>query len=171
MNADEFNQLIGNITYDKCAAETLYKYYYDRALNYLSVKYDFKLSEDSVQDFFLMILIKADELNPVVHPTSWVYRCCENIAKNYVRKEKWLTVFNENLSTAKFHQNEDTTEILNGINSLDNCTRRLFLMHYFEGYSLMEIADLLNINYNTVKQLHRRGKIKLEKFFNENISL
>lgn len=114
---------------------------------------------------------KADELNPVVHPTSWVYRCCENIAKNYVRKEKRLTVFNENLTTAKCHQDEDTAEILNEIEKLDNCTRRLFLMHYFEGCSLMEIADLLNINYNTVKQLHRRGKIKLEKFFNENISL
>lgn len=170
MNVDEFNQLLVNIRCDKRAAETLYKYYYDRALNYLSVKYDLKLSEDSVQDFFLMILIKAEELNPVVYPTSWVYKCCENIAKNYIRKEKRLIELNENLTTAKCHQDEDTIEILNELERLDNCTRRLFLMHYIEGYSLMEIADLLNINYNTVKQLHRRGKIKLKKFFDENIS-
>ena len=49
------------------------------------------------------------------------------------------------------------------LESLPEDYRTLFLLYYGEGFNTREIAELLDMNENTVKSRLQRGRIKLQE--------
>ena len=47
------------------------------------------------------------------------------------------------------------------INNLNNKYRKIVYLNVFEGYSISEISELLNENYDKVRMRCYRGKLKL----------
>ena len=47
------------------------------------------------------------------------------------------------------------------IKGLDETSRKLIYLHYWEGYSLRETAEILGIDYAAIRKRHGRIKAKL----------
>lgn len=97
MEAAEFNRLLKRINKDGAAIEMLYRTYYSAIINKLSFTYGKEVAEESAQEFFLKLFEIAKTQQRVNSPTSWVYTCCENIAKRKICNESRFGRLDETL--------------------------------------------------------------------------
>lgn len=86
METKEFNRLIGDIK-DAQSFDILYNYYYKKIVLRLKYIYGESLAQEVAQDFFMGLINKNGEgWGNIGYPTSWVYKCCENLAKKKNRE-------------------------------------------------------------------------------------
>lgn len=146
--------------------EALYKYYFKRIVFHLSRTYGLQIAEDAAQSFFSDLKFIAAKQSYVEFPTSWVYKCCENIAKRLISKENKYAEIGADVScSSSYDERELYGDLYDEIKSLDDISRNIIMMYYWEGYGLYEVSKLLGINYNTVRQKHRRALKKIQKCF------
>lgn len=169
MDAKEFNKLLKKICGDDNAFEIIYKFYFSRVVRYLSVKYNSVLAEDATQEFFINLKSLAERYEYIEQPTAWVYKCCENNAKNKVRQNKRYTYIEEldELVFEQRYEEEIYGDLYEAIKRLDSSSQKLIRMHYFEGYSHLEIAQIMNENYSAIRKKHSRTLKKLKKLLKD----
>ena len=163
MEKREFNALISKINKSERAFETLYDFYYKRIVYRLSRSYGRELAEDVAHEFFLN-LIKSDKpVKEVDSPAAWIYACCENLAKTKIRKERETPI-------GEFYEGNPAENFTDGMNAdvkaalsfLDEISRKIVYMHYWEGYGFEEISEILGVSYAAVRQKHKRLKAALK---------
>lgn len=164
MDEKKFNKLITKIS-NPYAFNILYKFYYPKIVNHTYFKFRNKdLGEDVAQEFFYKLLtLKIKER--IEFPTSWIYKISDNIAIDFLEDEKkynraYVNTENENAEDAAFEKLL-FGEYKEKLKTLDDDTRRIIIMNDYEGYSLKEIANITETNYNTVRQKYSRGVKKL----------
>ena len=161
MDEKEFNKLSKNLHIAK-NFNKLYKFYYPKIVNHIYFKFHNKsLGEDIAQDFFLKLLHNGVN-SYIEHPTAWVYTVCDNLAKDVLKKNDLPLESSALSSPDDTFENMLFGEYKNRIKELDAQSRDIILMHFYEGYRLKEIAEILQINYNTVRQKCSRGLKKLK---------
>lgn len=63
-----------------------------------------------------------------------------------------------------FTKSIEEKEFINAlIESLSDEEGQLCVLHYYYDFSLKEISEILNVNYNTIRSMHIRGMGKLRK--------
>lgn len=170
MNEFKFNKLIRNLSSDESAFVELYNFYFPRIKTFIGYQYkDEQFGEDIAQEFF----IKINKLNItqwIKYPTSWVMKVCDNLAKTFIRKIPEVLPYNDEVVAAIETTNLDdlknggiSEENIAALKELDNVTIKIFVMYYWEGFKLKEIAQILGMEYDTVKRKHSRGLKKLKK--------
>lgn len=164
MKPKEFNNYIGKLKTNKKVFDELYNYYFPKIVIHILVQYkDKDFSEDVAQEFFLK-LFKLKDIPYIEYPNTWVYTIAENIAKNKKAKEKVMQELQDNFVAAT----EDTFdfelygEYYDLLNKLDEQTHRIIVMKIFEGYKFKEIAEVMDLNPDTVRQKFSRGIKKLK---------
>ena len=83
----------------------------------------------------------------------------ENTAKNYL-SSAWIkrkTSLTEDIPL----KNEKDYQLLEALNRLNKNYRVAIYLHYYEGYSVAEISEMLNISESNVKARLKRGRDKL----------
>lgn len=164
MEAAEFNRLLKRINKDGAAIEKLYRAYYSAIINKLSFTYGKEVAEESAQEFFLKLFEIAKTQQRVNSPTSWVYTCCENIAKRKICNESRFGRLDENNEKAALSEQERYGDLYEELQKLDDESRSIIEKVYWEGYSQKEVADILGIKYSTVRQKHSRAVKRLKKY-------
>lgn len=172
METSEFNKLLQLIKFDKRALEPLYKEYYGKIVLHFSYKYGRSLSEDIAQEFFIMLSSTSWYGTKVEFPNAWVYKCCYNIAQRKATENAQYSNIEEN--TAIFWHDFDIDSVdfgnlHNAIKSLDEYTQKIIYMHHWEGYSFLEISNIIPVSYAAVRQKYHRGLIKIKKLV-ENVT-
>lgn len=113
------------------------------------------------------VLLKWIESAPVFqdeeHEKAWFIRVMINLSKNKVRSfwHRNITLSEDNIFP--YHATRQENQLMEIIRSLPENYRTVIYLHYYEGYELQEIADLLHRNPNTVQTWHRRAKAALRK--------
>lgn len=113
------------------------------------------------------VLLKWIESAPVFqdeeHEKAWFIRVTINLNKNKVRSfwHRNITLSEDNIFP--YHATRQENQLMEIIRSLPENYRTVIYLHYYEGYELQEIADLLHRNPNTVQTWHRRAKAALRK--------
>lgn len=169
MDTLKFNILLQSIKHSKKAFEELYRYYFPRIKVDIGRRYkDEGLGEDIAQDFFLK-LYKIKPMEWIKHPTTWVMKVCDNLAKDSLRRMPRSVPLVDEICAAS--DDENYNDLKNGgiseeniafLKSVDKVTLNILVMHYWEGYTLKEIAKILEMNYDTVKRRHSRVLKKLK---------
>ena len=54
------------------------------------------------------------------------------------------------------------------LSALDKTSQTILYMHFWEGYSLKEVADVLGIEYANLRKRVSRAYAELKKFFSKN---
>lgn len=165
MNEKQFNKLIRKVRNPKYF-NCLYEYYFPKIVSHIYFKFKRKdLGEDVAQDFFTKLLHKEIDCH-ISNPNAWIYTVCDNIAKDMLKSEKRYNAAYINMKIEEI----DTTfeDVLFGeyrkqLDDLDDETRKILIMRFYEGYSLKEISETMKLNYNTVRQKFSRGVKKLKK--------
>lgn len=117
-------------------------------------------AEEVAQDVFLAYLQKSPVFESGEHEKAWLIRSTINKCKNLF-KTGWFRSRNpipDNLS----YLPTDEYMVLQAVLSLDKKYRIPIHLHYYEGYSLEEIADILHTKPATVGTWLARGRNQLK---------
>ena len=119
-------------------------------------------AEDVVHDVYAKYLIKSPTFRDEEHEKAWFLRVTVNQCHDFAKKQKYrnYTPLEEVVTLA------DTKEdlgVLPAVLSLEDKYKIVLLLHYFEGYSVEEVAFYLNLSHSAVKMRLSRGREKLKK--------
>jgi len=180
MSLSEDGQLISQIRKGNILAlEALYEKYKGQVYRTaLAITRDREAAEDILQDCFLRVYTHIDKLDGSVPLSPWLHRVAVNLSYNWAhRRRRWLRPLEEaidRLVTSPCTLPESVLEIRElqrlvqkAIASLSFEHRVVIVLFYLDGFSLNEIAYILDCPVGTVKsRLHyarRNLRRKLER--------
>ncbi len=119
-------------------------------------------ADDIMQEVFLKLYICNRHFDSDAYTKAWLIRVTVNMCKNAL-KTPWKQRIQsieaaENLSAPEKIDN-DLLEILMKMKSKN---RVVLYMHYFEGYTTKEIADILGVKENAITSQLYRGRKQLK---------
>ena len=132
------------------------------------------MAEDAAQDAFVTAWMKLDTLQEPSKFAPWVCRIAKNCALNMLGRYRSflpLDVVDNVNAFSDVAENpaelyvlsEEREEVNKSIDALPEKVKQIIHLHYFEGLSIVEIADRLRISEGTVKwQLHD-GRKRIRK--------
>lgn len=118
-------------------------------------------AEDIVQEAFYRYLVKKPVFRDENHEKAWFLRVTINLSQNYVRTfwHRKVDALEDDIPDVT----NDEKEIWDLVHQLPDKYRVVIELHYWEGYSLNEIAVILKKNPSTVGTWFERAKRLLGK--------
>ena len=134
-------------------------------------------AEDILQESYVKMLEKVDEIDPERNFTSWFYQIAINKSKDLLRRKN--KVFFESIDNEQFNyipesdsefspeeeadKDELCAQVMSAIDDLSTEKRACIIMKYYAQMSVNEIAESLDIPVSTVKNrlFSARKDIKL----------
>lgn len=122
--------------------------------------------EDVFQEVFLQYFLNIEKIKDEEHKKAWLCRVtfnkCNDLSKSFWRRK----VVSLDQIEVPF-ETEQQSELITAVLKLRRDYKDIIYMHYYEGYTIPEIAEILNKNINSVYSLLRRAKAKLKKELGE----
>lgn len=117
-------------------------------------------AEDVVQDVFLNFYTHSPDFESSEHEKAWLIRCTINRSKNHLRSAffRHTAPMDENLSYLPPEENT----VLAAVMRLPENYRSVIYLHYFEKYTLREIAGLIGKKPATVGTWLARARDQLK---------
>ena len=122
-------------------------------------------SEDITQEVFLTLMEHEGEFENDEHLKAWLIRVTINKCKNYL-KSSWFKSRNPILGDIAYLPKEES-EVLSAVLSLKVRYRIPIHLYYYEGYSIKEISNILEIPESTVGTRLARARKILKKSLGE----
>ncbi len=124
-------------------------------------------AEDIVQTVFLSLMAHSPAFENERHLKAWILRVTMNLCRNYHRswqQKQRVDMENAEAQLPSIPSPEERTAIQAMIEKLPQKYASVLFLYYYEGYSVREIAQMMDKNENTVcTLLHRaRKKLRLE---------
>jgi len=152
------NQTIRSQTFEE-AYDTYSGAVYRLAMVYLGRRAD---AEDVTQEAFLRLLDRAPAFTSEEHKKRWLLQVTANLCRDQLRGfwRRRVTELEDTLPAAPTEE----LEALGAVLSLPEKYRLPIHLHYYEGYSVAEIAGILKLGQSAVKMRLKRGRelLKLE---------
>lgn len=148
--------------------EALYEQY---ATDVLRVSYfylgDRHKAEDVCQDVFIRLMTNAPELQEGKEK-AWLLKVALNRCRDLWRGA-WLKrvvlgspAFELVPAPDEFGKLADQQDLMQAINQLPAAFKEVILLHYYQGYGIAEISDMLDLPEGTISSRLSRGRKKLE---------
>ncbi len=120
-------------------------------------------AEDVVQDVFLKYMSVMPIFNDAEHEKAWFLRVAINRCHDKRRSKFYRDTVSLD-SIVQFAKTEGQGYVLEELTKLPEKFRVPLVLHYVEGYSVKEVAEILELTESAVKvRLHRaREKLKIE---------
>ncbi len=143
-------------------------YYFYRMLGNSSEQ-----ANDFLQELFMKLIEKPESFNPACNFSTWLYSVANNMCKNEYRRRSIRQEYHsvESLETQLDFMSDSTIEpeqvvekIFQTLDQLGEEHRSAFLLRYREGFSIKEVAEILELPEGTVKsRLFYAKKLLAEK--------
>lgn len=121
-------------------------------------------TEDIFQTVFLKYVLSSVVFENDEHEKAWFIRvtinACKDLLKSFFRSR---TVPLDDLLNQTEELMPDHSEVLEAVLSLPTKYRDVVYLHYYEGYSAVEISRILRKNVNTIYTLLTRSKRLLKE--------
>lgn len=163
INLDIFEILVKK-NYEKIF-KTVYSYTKD---NYIT--------EDAVQQAFVIAYKKLNQLNSKDKFDSWVTSIALNQAKHMLSRKnnkKIVPMTNLHLETLSYSEEKDIDlkeDIDNALNKLEHKDSQILVLKYYADFTLQQISDLLGINLSNTKVRLHRAKEEFRKLINLDLN-
>ncbi|MFT4602102.1 MAG: RNA polymerase sigma factor (sigma-70 family) [Arenicella sp.] len=163
---------------DKKAFEQIYARYENFMVNFFYRKLwsDRIKAEDFAHDLFTKIIDKPTSFDLSRNFKTWLFSVANNMCKNEYKKQEVRkntgydipegveAKDNTRMPDKEVDANNFNEQLKKELNKLNDKHREVFMLRHFEGLSLNEIAETLEINAGTVKsRLHHATKTLAEK--------
>ena len=122
-------------------------------------------TQDIFQTVFLKYALSSVVFENPQHEKAWFIRvtinACKDLLKNFFRTH---VISIDEVSKQLFELSSDNIDILEAVRSLPPKYKNVVYLHYYEGYTAPEIANILHKNVNTIyTYLTRSKKVLYEK--------
>lgn len=118
-------------------------------------------AEDVLQDVFIKRLYQAPRFKSPEHERGWLYRVALNLCRDQWRRHRRSELPLE--AAAGVSLPPEGLSLLDQVSDLPEKQRTALHLHYYEGYSVQEIARLLGVTAPAVKMRLKRGREALRK--------
>lgn len=152
--------------------EDLYCEYYRPILLHLRRLVDqHEVAEDLSQETFLKAMRAWEQHDQNASVRGWLYRIATNTAYDYLRRQRRIPMFpfTETVvaRTSEPHADVHLTQasIWQALNQINELYRVPLLLHLWAGYSIRDIASVLNANVPTVKTRIHRGRKQFHRYY------
>ncbi|MBQ8514038.1 MAG: RNA polymerase sigma factor [Ruminococcus sp.] len=124
-------------------------------------------AEDIVQDVFLTYYQKQPDLSSDEHRKAWLIRTTINRCKNQL-KSVWRKQRSELPEAIPAPDTLPDSALMEAVLSLKETYRTPLHLHYFEGYTAKEIAEILGIREAAAAKRIARARSKLKAALEQN---
>jgi RNA polymerase sigma-70 factor (ECF subfamily) len=133
---------------------------------------DTELAKDILQDVFLIIYRKIGWLNDPELFLPWAYRIAMRETFRVMKKKRREVYFDEETfaeTAAESGEPEFEPELIERIpatlEKVSRLSREVLILHYLEGMSIAETADILDVSVGTAKSRLAYGLAQIRKIF------
>lgn len=151
---------------DQLAADTLDTYGNAILRCAYSYLHNMDDAEEILQDTLLKLLTAAPVFESETHKKAWLLRVAANLSKNRLDYNAIRTC-DELSDDLAAEGREDLSFVWDAVRQLPVQFREVIHLHYYEGYSTEEIANILKRKPATVRSDLRRGREKLKAILKE----
>ncbi|WP_297633768.1 sigma-70 family RNA polymerase sigma factor [uncultured Clostridium sp.] len=137
---------------------------YKVALNMIKRECDI---DDAIQETIINAFENIKNLREEKNFKSWLITILINECKRILKKNKKLVLVHE-FNNEAFEERYENVDIIEAINELDNESKEIVILYYFEDLKQEEISKKLNLNSSTVRTKLSRAKKKLYKILGED---
>jgi RNA polymerase sigma factor (sigma-70 family) len=163
---------------DGRAFEQIYERYEAFMVNFFYRKLwqDRIKAEDFAHDIFTKIIDKPSIFDPSRNFKTWLFSVANNMCKNEYKKQEvrkptgydlpegMESVDQDKLQDVQVDQEQFNIELTKELEKMGEKHSEVFKLRHYEGMSLIEIGEVLEINTGTVKsRLHHATKLLAEK--------
>jgi len=134
-----------------------YEKYYRLAYSYLHNKED---ALDAVQESAYRAIRDCGKVKEREYLATWIYRIVINVSLDILRRQRKETPVEE-LPEVPVEDSYSESNLTEFLKQLDDKSRTVILLRYFEDLKLEDIADIVGENLNTVKARLYRALKKL----------
>lgn len=155
-----------NNGYTTPSVETVYQLYadmlYRTAYSLLLSEHD---AEDAVAEVFAKYIKNPPSFNDHEHEKAWLLRVTVNTCKDMCRRRtvRSYTPIDELAQVLPAEDSSGKTQVIESVLALDEKYRICTVMHYFEGFSVEQIAKALGVTKSAVKMRLARAREMLKK--------
>ena len=145
---------------DELAFEQVFHRYTPKLLSFIKkITRNDSLSAELIQETFMRLWMKREQLKDIENPSAWIYRIASNLSLNYLQKQsnrkqllyKMAPVENAASPEDLIDVKELNQIIKEAIDHLPERRQEVYRLSREAGLSHQQIADKLNISVNTVK--------------------
>lgn len=160
---------------DQAAFSELYRRYKDRMYYYFyrMLGNSSDQANDFLQELFMKLIEKPESYNPSYNFSTWLYSIANNMCKNEYRRRgirqeyqnaEALNPGMDYISETSADPEQVIEKIFQTLDLLGEEHRSAFLLRYREGFSVKEVAEILDLAEGTVKsRLFYARKMLAEK--------
>lgn len=156
---------------DREAFEELYNIYADQALRVaMAVTKDKMSAADAVQEAFIRVYRNIDSFDESKPFKPWFYRILINECNRLLQKSSKTVLISDFIESGIDNSDYDNynfqeyENLYKAVNNLKDINRIPIILKYLRGFSESDIAQILDININTVKSRLFKGREKLKKY-------
>lgn len=164
---------------DEAAFTALYRHYSGPLyLNFVRMVKDEVIAEEIIQDLFSRIWQKRESISIEKNFSAYLYRTGYNLLMDFYRKvkrdkqlyEKFKQVAIENYNHIEevLHLKDSQALVSKALDTLPPQQRKVFELCRIEGYTYKEVAELLGISPNTVKEHFVKANQAIRKYITGN---
>lgn len=134
-------------------------------LSYVYLK-DAALAEDAVQETFIKAYQSLDGFRGASGERTWLTRIAINTCKD-MKRNSWFRLFDRRVSLDQLPEKfwsfltEDDGWLMEDILNLPDREKDVVLMYYYQGMSVREIGDALNLNASSVSKRLEKARRRL----------
>ncbi len=159
-----------NPEHEEDAKSRIYLDYYGKVNAYVRGKLsDPYEAEDVVSSVFLRVYERLDSFDPArASLSTWIYTITHNAVVDYYRTRRVHTEYAEYVDAEldEVIDESDTNEALlaqlaDALERLKQKERDLIVLHYYKGYTLKVIAEMMGMSYINAKVIHAKALARL----------
>ncbi|HZW40157.1 MAG TPA: RNA polymerase sigma-70 factor [Ignavibacteriaceae bacterium] len=131
-------------------------------------------AEDITQDTFINFWLSKDKLDNTLSPKAYLYKIARNLSINHLNRRSPLNSLNEEnedmLISLSNHPEKEYDRIFlmddyqKAISKLPERCRATFILSRFDGFEYTEIAQILGVSLQTVKNQMNKAISSLRKY-------
>ena len=125
-------------------------------------------AEDALQDTFLQLIRKGPAFESEEHEKAWLIRTASNICLNVLRHWWRKREDIDELYELAGPENKESGDVLRAVMALPDRYRIVIYLYYYEGYSTVEIAKMLNRPESTVRNHLHEARARLKEALGED---
>ena len=117
-------------------------------------------ADDVMSDVFLRLIRNIHKIKSEEHLKAWLIRATINCSNTFFKAKRRINQVRITEVDAVYEMEENS--VLPAVLKLPDHQKTVIYMHYFEGYSVEEIANILSVAVGTVKSRLSRGREALK---------
>lgn len=154
--------------------DEIYLLYKDKVSAYVRNRIsDTYAAEDIVSEVFMKVYQKLecyDESRASL--STWIYIITKNTVIDYYKKRKTQLAFFDEITETESATDEAPAyeelleNLANALEKLGERERDLIILHYYKGYTLKRIAEIMGMSYINAKVIHSKALSALRGLLN-----